>query len=303
MNTLATVTDTFLSLLQTVLTFLPRLVNAALLLLIGFGIAWVIRALLTKGLRALRFDAVADRAGITRMLRAAGTQLDAARVLASVVFWWIFLVFIELAINALGLLQISGFLNAVLDYIPNIIAAILIVVIGALIAAVVADIVRGLASEAGLASAPLLAGIARWAILIFAVLAALTQLNIAQSMIVILFGATMAMLALAGGLAFGLGSVETARGLVSGWAAGRALQPGQRVRIGQHAGTIIRHDLNSTVVDTDDGQIFIPNAELTHLRVTLLDGDGFSNGFQTPRPTGAAATFQQDSDSLVPDRP
>ncbi|HLJ81451.1 MAG TPA: mechanosensitive ion channel domain-containing protein, partial [Ktedonobacterales bacterium] len=133
--------------------------------------------------------------------------------------------------------------------------------------------------------------------------AALTQLNVAQSMIVVLFGATMAMLALAGGLAFGLGSVETARGLVSGWAAGRVLQPGQRVRIGQHAGTIIRHDLNSTVVDTDDGQIFIPNAELTHQHVMLLDGDGFSNGFQAPQPPSAATSPRQDSDSLVPDRP
>src|SRR5215469_4521127 len=145
-------------------------------LIVGYFIAKLIRGVLIKGLRALHFDNVADRAGITRFLRMAGTNLDAARVLADVVFWWIFLVFIELALNALGLVEISGFLNAVLGYIPNVLAAVLIIVIGALLANLIADVVRGAAGEAGLSMAPLLADLARWAIIIFAVLAALTQL-------------------------------------------------------------------------------------------------------------------------------
>jgi hypothetical protein len=280
---MTTVQDTFLGLLATVLAFLPRLINAALLLIVGYIIARVVRGLLTKGLRALHFDKVADRAGITHFLRMAGTNLGAARVLAEVVFWWIFLVFIELAINALGLVEISNFLNAVLGYIPNVIAAVLIIVLGCLIATVVADVVRGAAREAGLSIAPVLADVARWAIVIFSVLAALTQLNVAQNMIFILFAASVAMLALAGGLAFGLGGADTARGLLLGMTMGRMLRPGQRIRIGQETGTVIRHDMSTTIVDTDHGQVSIPNAALSSEHIELIGSDG-----TTPRqPAGA----------------
>src|SRR5579859_3201948 len=96
-----------LQLLNEVLLFLPRLLTFAIILIVGYFIARVVRSLLTKGLRALRFDDIATRAGVTRALELAGTRLDAAAVLAEVVFWWIFLVFIELAVNSLGLTEIS----------------------------------------------------------------------------------------------------------------------------------------------------------------------------------------------------
>src|SRR5258707_10709489 len=254
--------EAFSTLLGEVLNFLPLLIVATLLLIIGYFIAKAVRELMTRALRALHFDDVANRAGITRALRLAGTQLDAAGVLADIEFWWILLVFIELAMNTLGLVQISAFLNAVLGYIPNVIAAVLIVVIGGLLARVIADVIRGAAAEAGLSTASLLAEVARWAIIIFAVLAALTQPNVAPNMIFIFFAALMAMLALAGGLAFGLGGVDAARGLISGLSVGSMPRPGQRVRIGNEIGTVIRHDMNTTVVHTDHSQIPIPHHRL-----------------------------------------
>jgi small-conductance mechanosensitive channel len=278
--TLTNVQDTFLQLLNTVLNYLPRLVLAALLLIIGYIIARVLRGVITKGLRALHFDDLSDRAGITRALRMAGTQLDAARVVADVVFWWIFLIFVELAVNTLGLVEISAFLNAVLSYIPNVIVAILIIVIGALLANVVAGVIRAAAGSARLSLASLLANVARWAIIIFAVLAALTQLHVAENMIFILFAATVGMLAIAGGLAFGLGGVDAARGMISGLSTQSTLQPGQRVHIGQETGIVVSHDMNQTIVDTPTGRIAIPNAALSHEHITLLDGDGH----QTRRP-------------------
>ena len=265
--------DALLQLLNEVLLFLPRLVTFAVILIVGYIIARVVRTLLTKGLRAVHFDDIANRAGVTRALELAGTRLDAAAVLATVVFWWIFLVFIELAVNSLGLTEISTFINAVLGYLPNVFVAILILIIGSLLANVVAGVVRGAAGEAGLTTAGLLANVARWAILVFAFLAALTQLNVAQNMVFILFAAFVGMIALAGGLALGLGGVDSARSLLSGWTLGRMLQPGQRVLIGQQQGTVVRHDLNTTVVDTGTGQVSIPNSELSHERITMLGSD------------------------------
>lgn len=272
----------FMNLWSDVILFIPRLVTFLVILLIGYIVARVVQALLTKGLRALHFDNIADRAGVTRALELAGTRLDAAAVLGIIAFWWIFLVFAEIALNALGLTEITAFVNAVLAYLPNIFIAILILVLGALLANVVAGIVRGAAGEAGLATASLMAGVARWAILIFAFLAALTQLNVAQSMIFILAAGIVGMLAIAGGLALGLGGADTARGLIAGWAMGRMLQPGQRVQIGQQSGTVIRHDMNTTVVDTGAGQISIPNASLIHEQIVVLSNDG--RGTTTTRP-------------------
>lgn len=286
----STVHDAFITMLTEVLTFLPRLVTCLALLLVGYGMARLVRALATRALRLLRFDRVAERAGAPRALQAAGIQGDAARVVAEVISWWVFLVFIEMAINALGLVPISTFLNNVLSYIPNVIAAALIILIGAMIANVVADMIRGGASGAGLSTAPLLSIGARWAIMIFAFLAALTQLRVATGMIMILFAGVVLMCAIAGGLAIGLGGAETARGLIAGMAMGRVLQPGQRVRIGAESGTVVRHDLNSTIVATENGQLSIPNAVLTQERITMLNASANGNGHQpTPRTPASAS--------------
>ncbi|HEU5438585.1 MAG TPA: mechanosensitive ion channel domain-containing protein [Ktedonobacterales bacterium] len=268
-----------LSLLSEVLLFLPRLLTFAVILLVGYIVARIVRDLLTKLLHVVHFDAIADRAGVSRALERAGTRMDAARVLALVVFWWIFLVFIEMAVNSLGLVAVTAFINSVLAYIPNVFVAILILIVGALLANVVAGAVRGAAAEAGLTTSGLLASVARWAVLVFVFLAALTQLNVAQNMIFILFAAMVGMLALAGGLALGLGGVDTARSLLSGWSMGRMLQPGQRVQIRGQAGTVVRHDLSSTVVDTPTGRVSIPNSMLSQEELTILGQGG------TPTPT------------------
>lgn len=271
-----------LNLLSEVLLFIPRLIIAALILLVGYFIARIVRNLLTRALRALHFDDIANRAGVTRALELAGARMDAAEALANVAFWWIFLVFTEMAVDSLGLTQVTAFINSVLSYLPNVFVAILILIIGALLANVVAGLVRGVAAESGLSTANLLATAARWAILVFAFLAALTQLNVAQNMILILVAAIAAMVALGGGLALGLGGADVARGLIAGWAMGRMLQPGQRVQIGQQTGVVIRHDMSTTVVDTGNGQISIPNAALVHEQIMVLGND--SRSATTPRP-------------------
>lgn len=274
MPSIHTVGDALLQLIQEVFLFIPKLVGALLWLLVGYIVARVVATLLTKGLRLVHIDRVADRAGAARMLQAAGTRMDAAALLAAVAFWWIFLILgVDNAVNALGMTQVINFVNQILGYIPNIFAAMLILLVGALIANVVADVVRGAATGAGMATAGLLSNVARWGILLFAALSALTQLNIAQNMIFILFAGIVAMLALAGGLAFGLGGVDSARSLLASQSMGGMLQPGQSVRIGQQQGTVVRHDLNTTVLDTEGGQISIPNATLMKEQVTLV-GNG-----------------------------
>jgi hypothetical protein len=274
MPTIRSTSDAFLQLWGQAIVFLHNIVGAAIWLLIGYIVARVVKAVLVKALHAIKFDQIVDRAGVDRALQAAGTRMDAAAVLATVVFWWIFLMFIENAVTALGISTLTTFINTILGYIPNIFAAILILIVGALIANVVAEIVRGAATEAGLTTAGLLATVARWGILLFAALSALTQLNVAQNMIFILFAGLVTMLAIAGGLAFGLGGVDSAGSLLAGQAMSSMLQPGQQVQIGNQTGKVVRHDMNATVLDTGNGLTSIPNAALAKEQVTVLNGSG-----------------------------
>ena len=217
MATLHSIGDVLLALLNEVLLYVPKVISAAIILIIGYIIARIVRSLVTKGLRLVHFDQVADRAGITAMLQRAGTNMDGARLLGTIAFWWIFLIFIVNALDALALPTITAYLSLLLGYLPRVFVAFLIVVVGALIANVVAGAIRGATAETGTTTSGLLGALARWFILLFAVLAAVTQLGIAQSMIFILFASALGMVALAGGLAFGLGGRETAAQIVNNW--------------------------------------------------------------------------------------
>ena len=150
---------------------------------------------------------MADRIGLTRLEQRMGVRMDAAGLLGKVVYWFLFLVFLVPAVNALGLTTVSAILGTIIAYIPNVFVAILVLFLGTLAATFVADIVRGATATARIGNPNIFAMIARWSIMGFAVLVALEQLQIAPSLINELFGAIVA----AAALAFGLGGRETAQ--------------------------------------------------------------------------------------------
>jgi len=137
--------------------------------------------------------------------------LDPADFLGQIVFWFIILVFLVPALESLGLTSITLILNELISYVPNVFVAILILFLGTLLATVVADIVRGATATTGIGNPNVFAEISRWAIILFATLMALTQLNIATALVVELFGAVVFGAALAFGLAFGLGGRDAAK--------------------------------------------------------------------------------------------
>ncbi|MCA1599218.1 MAG: hypothetical protein LC769_09420 [Chloroflexi bacterium] len=215
MPTVNSASDAFLQLWAGVIVYLHNILGAIVWLIVGYIVARIVRTVLVKVLQLVHFDQIVDRGGIGRALQATGTRLDAAGVLGLIAFWWIFLMFIENAVTALGINTLTSFINELLAYVPNIFAAVLIVFVGALIANVVADIARGAAAGGGPSMVRAAGGLARWAILLFAVLTALTQLRVGATMIYILFAGIVTLLAIAGGIAFGLGGVDAARNLVN----------------------------------------------------------------------------------------
>jgi mechanosensitive ion channel-like protein len=194
-----------------ILTFIPRLLGFLVILIVGLIIAALVAKAVTFLLRKVGFDRMSDRIGLTRFEQRMGVKMDTAGILGKIVYWFIVLIFLVPAADALGVPAVSNILNELVGYIPNVFVAILVLFLGALAGTVVADLVRGTVASANIGNPNILASIARWAIIGFAALIALEQLNIAPSLINELFGATVAAVAIAFGLAFGLGGQDAAR--------------------------------------------------------------------------------------------
>ena len=196
--------------LNLVLTFIPKFLGFLVILLVGWIIASVVSRALTFLLRKIGFDRLSTRIGLTRLEQQMGLRMDTAAILGKIVYWFLFLMFLVPAVDALGLTTVSAVLSSVIAYIPNVFVAILVLFLGTLLATFVADIVRGATASAKIGDPVIFAGIARWAILGFAALVALEQLQIAPALITVLFTAIVGAVALAFGLAFGLGGRLTA---------------------------------------------------------------------------------------------
>ncbi len=214
MNILDAVINSFAAALALLFTFVPRLLGFLVILLVGYIVASALSRLVTFILRKVGFDRISTRIGLTRLEQQMGLKMDTAGILGRIVYWFVFLIFLVPAVDALGLTAVSTILSQILGYIPNVFVAILILFLGTLAATFVADIVRGATSNANVGSPNLFANIARYAILGFVVIVALEQLNIGSALLNILFTAVMGAAALAFALAFGLGGRDAAKRLI-----------------------------------------------------------------------------------------
>jgi flagellar biosynthesis protein FliQ len=201
--------------LNLLLEFIPKLIGFLVILLVG----WIVATLVSKGvtylLRKVGFDRLSERIGLTRLEQRMGVRMDTAGILGTIVYWFLFLIFLVPAADALGVPAVSNILNELIAYIPNVFVAILVLFLGALGGTFVASLVRGATASANMGNPNLYANIARWAVIGFAAIVALEQLKIAPSIMNILFTAIVGGSALAFGLAFGLGGQDTARRLLN----------------------------------------------------------------------------------------
>lgn len=192
------------------LGFVPNLVAAFLILLGGYFLAKLCRLLAIKLFEVTRFDIAAEKAGIDEVLAKAEIKQTPAELMGGLVYWIVILMVFMVAINALGLEVASQLLNEVLLYIPRVVAAILIFVLGLFLANLLSGIVKVSASNAGFAQAETLGTISRIAIIILAVAMSLDQLGVATRIVVAAFSILFGAICLALALAFGLGCRDLA---------------------------------------------------------------------------------------------
>lgn len=192
------------------LGFLPDLIGALLILWIGWIIAGILAKIVSGLLRKIRFNEAAEKAGLTKFTQSAGVRKDPSDVMGEIVKWFFRVIALVAAFSVLQLPALTAALTGILNFIPNLFIALVIILVGGLLANFIGDFVKGAASSAGFGNANLVSNIARYAILYVAVIAALGQIGIAATVINTIFIGTIAALALAIGLAFGLGGRDTA---------------------------------------------------------------------------------------------
>src|SRR5213593_4968239 len=192
--------------LVTLIAALPAILGAIVLLVLGWIIAGIVGGLIARGLRAIKVDAMADRAGVTAFLKRAQVRADAAGFIAGIVKWYIRLIFVLMAANAVGLTAVSTIVNQVLAFIPNLLVAVVILAVFSWLA----QLVRNVVSAATMPNAKTMGMLAYAATLGFGVIAAATQIGVAAPLVELLFAGIVFGLALAFGLAFGLGGRDEA---------------------------------------------------------------------------------------------
>lgn len=216
--------------LNTVLSAIPRVFGFAVILVIG----WLVSSLVARGITALLrpvgFDDLARRSGLADFVRKMGVRQDSSEVIASIAKWFVRLITLVVAFDMLRLPAVSGVLQQLLLWLPNLVAAVVVLVIGGLAADGLSHLVRGATAETGFTSPDVLARVTRGAVWAFVIVVAVNQIGVASTLINTLLIGVVGAVALACGLAFGLAGRDKAAKILDSFgrrasAAGPRLEP------------------------------------------------------------------------------
>ncbi len=209
-------TTSFQDVWMGVARFLPNLVVAIIIVILGWLIGSVIGKAIWQIFRSIRVDEALRKTGAEDLMRKGGMTLNSGGFIGGLIKWFIIVVFFIAAFEVLGLSQVNAFLSqVVLGYLPQVIVAVLVLLVAGVVGDVVQKIVNTSARAAEIRSAHTLGTLSRWAIWIFGLLVALSQLGIGVQIIQTLFMGVVVALSLAFGLSFGLGGQEAASQWIS----------------------------------------------------------------------------------------
>lgn len=196
------------------LEFIPELIGALIVFIIGWFISLGIGRLVTQILRKLQFNELFKGGSWGRALEKSEIETDVSKFIGDLFKWIVLIVFLLAAVEILGLTQFASFVQDILAYLPNVIVAALIFVVAVIVADFTKKIIRTAIEGMKVEYADLAGSIVKWSIWVFAIFAILTQLGVAAQLIQTLFTGIVAVLVISFGLAFGLGGKEVARDIL-----------------------------------------------------------------------------------------
>ena len=197
--------------------FLPALIGAIIIFVAGWIIARLVKFAVVKLLKLIRFDKATEKGGVQQFLKKGEITKTPSDILGILVYWFIMILVLIASLDALGLPIVSDLLNSIFLYIPNVVAAIIVLVLGLLVGNLLAAVVKTAASNAGLKAADGMGKLALYALVIFSIAIALDQLGVGEEIVGAAFVITFGAVALALALAFGLGGRDAAAEYLKRW--------------------------------------------------------------------------------------
>ncbi len=255
------------AIMDAIVTYLPSILGAVVLLLAGWVIARLLRAITVRSVLLLDtlLSRVTKTAGVERLRMARSSTM-----LGAIVYWIVLLFFVTAATHVLGLQSFTQWLARLLDYLPTLAAGVLIVVAGYVLSRFLADLVQATATRLAPPQRNALARVAQGVVLVTAVLVGADQIGIQVTFIAILVGAIVA--AAVGGvtIAVSLGARDYVSNVIGAHYLRQAFEVGQRIRVAGHEGRILEVTVTSVILETDDGRVALPGRVYHEQPIVLI---------------------------------
>lgn len=260
--------QSMLSLWEKVTTYFPNIAGALLIVAIGYFISKVLRKTSEKILTKSKLDNVCDKVGVHEAFAKVGIKNKFSSIVGFLIFWMFMLTFLISAAESLNLAKVTETIDALVMYLPNVLGAALVFVLGLMLAQFVANALEGLSKQIGLEYSKILANLTRGILVVFVTVLAISQLQIET----VLLDNVLQILLLSAGavvaLSFGLGTRGLSRNLVSGICAKNQYDTDSTISVNEKSGKLKEIGLVNFILETSEGQrIHIPNSNLVEMEV------------------------------------
>lgn len=249
-----------------IITLAPNLLAMLIVLLVGYVVARVLDRAVAALSYSLGFQTAAERSGLVDSMKQVGITSTLPDILGKIVFWLTICVFLTAAFNILGLPTVSAAMDRIVSYIPNVLAATVLVVVGLLVASFLRGVIATSADRVGLSYAETLANGCYWVLVVMVMIGALDQLRIEFGLLEELILIGFAAVALGFGLAFGLGGRDVMGGILAGYYVRQRMHAGDHVSVAGLEGTVREVGPVATVVETMEGGLLnrhsVPNSRM-----------------------------------------
>ena len=252
-----------------VAVFIPNLIVAMVLVLLGFVLAKLLDTLLSKVLAKIGLDRLMAGTGLTKLLARVGIHVPVSTLIGKIIYWFVLLVFLVSAVDQLGLERVSATLDVLALYVPKVFGAALILLAGVLAAQLLSGLVRGAAEGVGLEYANGLGRIAQWLIIVISLSVAIGQLEVKTELLNNVIAIVLISVGAAVALALGLGSRQIAGQILAGIYVRELYEVGQQIQVGEVEGQIEEIGTVKTTVLTESGELVsLANRVLLEQRVS-----------------------------------
>lgn len=260
------VMDSFQQVLGQFVHLAPRAIAACVVLIVGFIIARLVSSAVTAIAERLGLQRAADNGGLVKSMQQVGIERTVPQIVGIIVFWLLMCVFLFASFDILDMPALTGAMEKVIAYIPKLLVATFVVVLGLLLAAFLKGVVATSADRVGITYAPQLATACYWVLAMLTFIAAFDQLQIEFKLLNEAILIAFAALALGFGLSFGLGGRDVMAGILAGYYVRQRMNTGDRVQVAGYEGVVREVGPVATIIETqEEGMMYrhsIPNAKM-----------------------------------------